>query len=253
MNRNLSPNGREEEIDRLHRESLEKEQVFFERIAGRLGRPRLTAPPQRTVKGAPDFWNGYALDREENVALFMKNWESLGGIAKRFPDAAALGEFLEAFAAETNVKQVIRSDHPLLEEMRVDVRLKQAEVHVWQKETGESGGYSRLLEKAAGTDLGIAVVDFAIAHTGTVVIASGASQGRSISLLPTAFMGIVKASAIKTRMGEVLREIAAWNGNGLPAGIHFITGPSRSADIENDLTIGVHGPGIVCALVLDDE
>jgi L-lactate dehydrogenase complex protein LldG len=151
------------------------------------------------------------------------------------------------------VKQVIRSDHPLLEEMRVDVRLKQAEVHVWKQETGESGGLSRLLEKAAGADLGIAVVDFAIAHTGTVVIASGPSQGRSISLLPTAFMGIVKASAIKTRMGEVLREIAAWNGNGLPAGIHFITGPSRSADIENDLTIGVHGPGIVCALVLDDE
>lgn len=63
MNRNLSPNGREVEIDRLHRESLEKEQAFFERMAGRLGRLRLTAPPQRTVKGAPDFgtampWTG---------------------------------------------------------------------------------------------------------------------------------------------------------------------------------------------------
>ncbi|MGI6187599.1 MAG: LUD domain-containing protein, partial [Brevibacillus sp.] len=45
----------------------------------------------------------------------------------------------------------------------------------------------------------------------------------------------------------------AWSGSGLPAGIHFITGPSRSADIENDLTIGVHGPGIVYALVLDDD
>lgn len=252
MNRTLSQTGHEE-IDRLHRESLEKEQAFFARIAERLGRPQLTKPPQRTVKGAPDFWNDYALDREDNVELFIKNWKSLGGVARRFADTAALGQFLETFAAETGVKQVIRADHPLLEELRVDVRMKPAEVHVWKKESGENGGRSRLLEKAADADLGIAVVDFAIAHTGSVVIASGPSQGRSISLLPTAFMGIVKASAIKTKMGEVLREIAAWSGSGLPAGIHFITGPSRSADIENDLTIGVHGPGIVYALVLDDE
>jgi L-lactate dehydrogenase complex protein LldG len=63
-------------------------------------------------------------------------------------------------------------------------------------------------------------------------------------------MAIIPVECLKTRMGEVMTHFDGARREDLPAGIHFITGPSRSSDIENDLTIGVHGPGIVYALIV---
>src|SRR5690606_32616083 len=106
-----------------------------------------------------------------------------------------------------------------------------------------------LRQFAAEADVGMAVVDFAVAHTGSVVVTSSPMKGRSVSLLPTAFMAIIPVERVKSKLGEVMNEIRGMAQHGMPAGIHFISGPSRSADIENDLTIGVHGPGIVYALL----
>ncbi|MNW03394.1 Lactate utilization protein C [compost metagenome] len=92
--------------------------------------------------------------------------------------------------------------------------------------------------------------DFAVAYTGSLVVQSAAEEGRSVSLLPTALFAIIPVERMKTRLGEVLDTFDAVGRETLPAGIHFISGPSRSADIENDLTIGVHGPGIVFALLV---
>jgi len=64
-------------------------------------------------------------------------------------------------------------------------------------------------------------------------------------------MAIIPVERMVTRLGEILVQFDQAGREQLPAGIHFISGPSRSADIENDLTIGVHGPGIVYALLVD--
>jgi L-lactate dehydrogenase complex protein LldG len=63
-------------------------------------------------------------------------------------------------------------------------------------------------------------------------------------------MAILPVERLQTRLGEVMIRFDASGRESLPAGIHFISGPSRSSDIENDLTIGVHGPGVVYALLV---
>lgn len=89
-----------------------------------------------------------------------------------------------------------------------------------------------------------------MAYTGSVVVLSAKEKGRSVSLLPTVLFIVIPVERLKTRLGEVLVGLDEAGREALPAGVHFITGPSRSSDIENDLTIGVHGPGIVYALIV---
>ncbi|WP_010274130.1 LutC/YkgG family protein [Paenibacillus senegalensis] len=111
---------------------------------------------------------------------------------------------------------------------------------------------SALLKQAEQCQLGIIWPDYAIAGSGTLALMSHKNHGRSVSLLTQVLFAIFEADQIVGRMGEVFANMAnEYPGmKRLPSSINLITGPSRSADIENDLTIGVHGPGKVCAFIL---
>jgi L-lactate utilization protein LutC len=65
--------------------------------------------------------------------------------------------------------------------------------------------------------------------------------------------GIFRADQLVTRIGEAFEQIRERfpDSPSLPSSINIVTGPSRSADIENDLTIGVHGPGKVYAVIIE--
>ena len=90
-------------------------------------------------------------------------------------------------------------------------------------------------------DVGISTAQAAIAETGTLVLDSTREQHRLVSLVPPVHIAIVKVSTIKQTLGETLSELR--NGDGeVSRAITFITGPSRTADIELTLAIGVHGP-----------
>ena len=110
--------------------------------------------------------------------------------------------------------------------------------------------------KAAGLSVGITGVDAAFASTGSVVLASGKGKSRSASVLPLHHLMIVPASRIYPTFEDWLRTLrqAGELENFLRhnAQVAFVTGPSKSADIELNLTLGVHGPKVVHAIVVDD-
>ncbi|MBO9604382.1 MAG: lactate utilization protein [Paenibacillaceae bacterium] len=111
---------------------------------------------------------------------------------------------------------------------------------------------SPLLRAAERSQLGIVWADWAIANTGTLALLARGGKGRSVSLLPGALLAIFRQDQLVTRMGEVFARIKEQYPDlgDLPSSINLITGPSRSADIENDLTIGIHGPGKVHAIII---
>lgn len=223
-----------------------KEQQFMNNISQRLGRPLPIVPPAHPFKGAPDYWKSFDLPLEERIALLIENWQKSGGKARRFADLLSAGAFIAEVARSLKARYFVRYDHEVLNRLSLESLLpKAAEMTVWNPAKRE-----QLKRKAAEADIGIIVADYAVAYTGSIVVTSGETKGRSVSLLPTAVMMIVPVEVIRTRLGEVMDQISAIPGESMPAGIHFISGPSRSADIENDLTIGVHGPGIVYLLIV---
>ena len=89
-------------------------------------------------------------------------------------------------------------------------------------------------------DVGISTAQAAIAETGTLMLDSEAERHRLVSLVPPVHIAIVDAANIRLTLGETLA--TAGQGTELSPTVTFITGPSRTADIELTLAIGVHGP-----------
>ena len=96
-------------------------------------------------------------------------------------------------------------------------------------------------------DVGITSAQAAIAETGTLVLDSTRERHRLVSLVPPVHIAIVEASTIYATLGETLSTLQ--NGQELSPAITFITGPSRTADIELTLTIGVHGPQEIYVII----
>jgi L-lactate dehydrogenase complex protein LldG len=102
-------------------------------------------------------------------------------------------------------------------------------------------------ERQAAAGLGVTGCHAAIAETGSLVVLSGPGIPRAASLLPPVHLCLVRRADMFATMGEFFRERAG--DIAASSCCTFITGPSRTADIELTLTLGVHGPGRVMVVV----
>jgi L-lactate utilization protein LutC len=105
------------------------------------------------------------------------------------------------------------------------------------------------LERA---EVGLTGVDFAVAATGTLIVSTGAGKARIPTVLPPTHIALIRESQILPRLEDW---IAHQRQHGLPAvhdsaNICFITGPSRTGDIEKQLVLGMHGPGEVQVIII---
>lgn len=232
-------------LEKLEAESRAKQELFMNGIAAKLRHPRMTRKPQHPFQGAPDFWKTFEWTEEERIMAFSDNFLSVGGHVARFRTMDEAKSFIVQKAGEMSVKYVVRQNEPELDALDLEGSLTDAQVSVWNSDPEQ---YWRA--RAAEADFGIVIADHAVAYTGSVTVLSAPNKGRSVSLLPTVLIIIIPVDRLKTRLGEVLATFDEAGREQLPAGIHFISGPSRSSDIENDLTIGVHGPGIVYTLLV---
>ena len=95
---------------------------------------------------------------------------------------------------------------------------------------------------ARGADLvGVTGAFLGIAETGTLVLLSGAQTPATVSLLPETHIAVLETGRIVATMEQAWDRLRAERG-ALPRAVNFVSGPSRTADIEQTVTLGAHGP-----------
>jgi L-lactate dehydrogenase complex protein LldG len=111
------------------------------------------------------------------------------------------------------------------------------EARVWTEMT---------LDELYEYDCGVTDVYAAVAETGSLVVRSSADHGRALSLVPAVYVAIVEPKNLLADLVDLFEKMGRDGGGGAT----IITGPSKTADIEMDLVVGVHGPGKVQVFML---
>jgi L-lactate dehydrogenase complex protein LldG len=114
-----------------------------------------------------------------------------------------------------------------------------------------ASGFTReaeLREVAASAAAGITSADYGLADTGTLVMISSAREARMVSLLPPLHVAVIPREIVLTGLDELFTVLP--HPAEATSSMVLITGPSRTADIEQNLVRGVHGPGEIHVVVV---
>jgi L-lactate dehydrogenase complex protein LldG len=167
---------------------------------------------------------------KENVELIRAKCS----IATTESEAAAI---LQNIIANEEPYRIAISDSPLLNKLLPFIKTD-AEILV-------DAGKDDLFD----CDIGITGAQTAIAETGTFVLESESERNRLASLLPPVHICVLDAKDIRATMGEILDAVQ----ENLSRTVTFITGQSRTSDIELTLALGVHGPRELHVVIIDDK
>lgn len=210
-----------------------------------------------------------AAQRPVLLVQLQQELEAAGGVVAHVHSAPEAVAYITRLAQQKDVHLVVRWQSKLLETLEVDEALHQQgiTVHTTALPSGTVAGeaisttamttrHQELRSLLARADLGLSGVDYVIAETGTLVLMARAGQMRGVSLLPPVHVAVARTSQVIATLADYLlltQTAEADLQHYLTSCVSFVTGPSRTGDIELKLTIGVHGPGELHLVVLNDK
>lgn len=177
------------------------------------------------------------LDREGRIALFLDMIGKAGATAEQIGEMAQVPSAVATYLRQHNLPASIR--------IGADARLAAAGF--------DSEPSLTLLNGASdGTDLAaISHAEQAIAETGTLMLLSGPDNPVTLTFLPEHHIVVIQADDIGGDMETALAKLRALKGKAvMPRTVNFVSGPSRSADIEQTILLGAHGPRALHVLVV---
>jgi L-lactate dehydrogenase complex protein LldG len=101
-------------------------------------------------------------------------------------------------------------------------------------------------------DVAVTSCEYLVARTGSIVLSSAIEEGRTASVYAPIHICVAYTNQLVYDIKEGLQQLKEKHVNGLPSLITFATGPSRTADIEKTLVVGVHGPKEVYLFLIDN-
>ena len=211
---------------------------------------QLAAEARRRIAGElPELMGRLA----DTAALRGWNVERCGGVE----DAL---DYVVSLAGRLGVTSVARSEQEVFEYVPVDAALAGVSAICWPAVYEAADARETVRRRLAESGMGITGADYAIAETGSVIVLPRKGLSRLVSVVPPVHVAIVRPQDILGTLDDLfaLRRLEFYrngtNGDGdMGSYLNFITGPSRTADIEQTIVVGVHGPREVHMVLLDEQ
>ena len=179
---------------------------------------------------------------------FKEKFESLAGVVRLAENAEEAIRAAMAILDELGAKSVSRSQLPETLARALDHQCREKGVSVLKPPFAASD----LPHSIDQTDVGVSMARFAIAEAGALVEVAINDVDRLVSTLPESHIAILPVAEIVETLPEAApRMREAWSATDKECVVTFISGPSRSGDIEMKLTLGVHGPKRAYAIIVD--
>lgn len=159
-------------------------------------------------------------------------------------------EYIESICSSAGMTRIVAWEAEVIAGIGLGEHLREKDIEFLTESTD-----SEFIRKAESANLGVSGVDYALSDTATLVLRARNGQARSISLLPPVHLAIVKPEQLLSGLSDLfplLRADAHEEGTDLSSAVTFITGPSRTADIELTLVVGVHGPQQLHVVLLEN-
>ena len=173
------------------------------------------------------------------IDLFRESLEAVNGSCTIVADEAAAASSLKRVIELNKLQRIAVSDSPVVGRLMQQV---ECDAEVLSNAAPEA---------LFNCDGGITSAQWGIAETGTLVLETKSERHRLVSLVPAMHIAILAAGRILETMAQALEAV---NPTGeLSRTVTFITGPSRTSDIELTLAIGVHGPARLHVIVIEDS
>jgi L-lactate dehydrogenase complex protein LldG len=177
---------------------------------------------------------------QQSRRILGENLDRLKAELHCVADAAAAAAFLAALARDRGWKRVALHGHPLV--------TATAAALPWDTYRVDAAPFDK--DALESCDAGITACEALVAQTGSILVSSASCGGRALSVLPHVHVVVATVDQIVSTLADALDAARSQHAGRLPSMLSFITGPSRTGDIERILVLGAHGPKELLVLLI---
>ena len=176
---------------------------------------------------------------DEQIELFRQNALNLKASFHTFSDIPTAARHLQSLAAADGWKKIGLHTGQLTDPVARLLGLREVRTDF---------GYA--VEDLESCDAALTECEVLVAQTGTVLVSGPSSGGRALSVLPPHHVVLARRSQMVSDLTAAFQHVSKKFGDKFPSFLSFITGPSRTGDIERILVLGAHGPKKLTILLL---
>jgi L-lactate dehydrogenase complex protein LldG len=183
----------------------------------------------------PDFTSPIYHPLNESLSQeFKTNLEMIGGQVFLIKSKSEISDLIKEICNGKKQGKFFCTDSKLLEILQGSIEINSDE------------------SSFLNLNIGVTSCEFLVAHLGSVLISSAQISGRRLNVFPETHIVVANESQLTGYLEEALEKLQNKYKNELPSLISNITGPSRTADIEKTLVMGMHGPKSLVVIISEE-